>query len=1009
MSERIYKLQPNRTLALRGFDNLGAAAALHSATADSFKVSGVFRDPSDFAVLMLHDADNFYEHPRLKHLPDFRFDGLTLSFDVRYTGLMPIDSPKYATIDWPYLDYILKDETTGRVPLFPYVTQVGGDYKRASTSIKVVSDAAKQFDRLTLWYLNLAYDYLVPKVECAFFITGFGPGHIHKITVAGQTYSYTEKEIDGNAGVAAGLAALLSAGPDVSASVGTNTPETGPVNQLNIRAKRGDNSTVEVSWTSETHTLTAISAATIAQEFARQINTTDWATAGSLFPLEATSDGDTLRIVTTRPGVDGNMLSMYAVSKNSRLTTSSPTIAFTGGSSDATWRVTLDFQSLGLSEVRTMWFTYAPPLANGQPFQDTEWEAVYTNWTLTGPEERRVLKVAGPNSIRIEENDSWCKYSGTWTDETGFFSDGFAKHSNTPGSSVTIRYTCQTVHDLYLGTSLYTDRGAVAIQLDGDAETTLNTAIPNEPSVNTRRVIRAAVPAGDHSVQIRVVNSGHFYFDFLEAVVATDVPEPLAARDNISPALDYSTDHTYKLSPSRLLWIFDNLGYTGPMNEYIGVFWWNQRKRVNAVIPSATATFGGEFAAGDQVFLNIGGQPCGKTVFAGDTPSVVAKHFECFINANYVGVWARAEANVLTVTSHSPAPAYAYSFTGSVERASGSTGAVAVSGELKNGQEGTWIVDPDQSPALNRGAQAWHRDFFAQCAARNRELVVASSMELVNPPDGFGAVYPDDRIVETDVGFASMKSTHCAFVDVVRNYQAAVFTCIAGWMQEAGLTPNVQTGEYLWWFFTNKTESRPNGGMALYHPEIKAAAQAALGRPLRKFEKPTDDPTVNAGADAVFLRNRLRDHVAQLIQQVRAVVPSTKFELLFPYDVNHPEPAGIHSLGGPLNRFLNLPVEWETKETSPFDRIKMEALDFGAWSRNLDLARTAIEFPLALGWPRDSVRHLVPVFRCGYAWEKEIDMARAAGIPSINLWAFDHVCIYGLPSTPAAKGRSMRF
>ena len=117
MTERIHKLQPNRTMALRGFDDLGAAAALHSATGDAFKVSGIFRDPADFAVLILYDADNFYEHPRLKYLPDFRFDGLTLSFDVRYSGLMPLDSPKYATIDWPYLDYILGDGTTGRAAL----------------------------------------------------------------------------------------------------------------------------------------------------------------------------------------------------------------------------------------------------------------------------------------------------------------------------------------------------------------------------------------------------------------------------------------------------------------------------------------------------------------------------------------------------------------------------------------------------------------------------------------------------------------------------------------------------------------------------------------------------------------------------------------------------------------------------------------------------------------------------------------------------------------------------
>src|SRR5687768_2547364 len=123
MSERIYKLQPNRTLALRGFDDLGAGAALHSATANSFKVSGVFRDPADFAVLILHDADNFYEHPRIKYLPDTSFAGLTLTFDVHYSGLMPLDSPKFATIDWPFLDAIRPDGSTAQIQLFDYATQ----------------------------------------------------------------------------------------------------------------------------------------------------------------------------------------------------------------------------------------------------------------------------------------------------------------------------------------------------------------------------------------------------------------------------------------------------------------------------------------------------------------------------------------------------------------------------------------------------------------------------------------------------------------------------------------------------------------------------------------------------------------------------------------------------------------------------------------------------------------------------------------------------------------------
>ena len=183
MTERIHKLQPNRTMALRGFDDLGAAAALHSATGDAFKVSGIFRDPADFAVLILYDADNFYEHPRLKYLPDFRFDGLTLSFDVRYSGLMPLDSPKYATIDWPYLDYILGDGTTGRAALFEHATQNGGEYLSSGASFTIVANNPKEFDRLTLWYLNIAYDYIVPKMECALVLPLKGAGSTHTVTV----------------------------------------------------------------------------------------------------------------------------------------------------------------------------------------------------------------------------------------------------------------------------------------------------------------------------------------------------------------------------------------------------------------------------------------------------------------------------------------------------------------------------------------------------------------------------------------------------------------------------------------------------------------------------------------------------------------------------------------------------------------------------------------------------------------------------------------------------------
>ena len=487
MTERIHKLQPNRTMALRGFDDLGAAAALHSATGDAFKVSGIFRDPADFAVLILYDADNFYEHPRLKYLPDFHFDGLTLSFDVRYSGLMPLDSPKYATIDWPYLDYILADGTTGRVALFEHASQNGGEYLSSEASFMIVANNPKEFDRLTLWYLNIAYDYIMPKLDCTLVVTAQGAGSTHTVTVGAQSYTYTEQSGDANAGVAAGLAAAMTDCADVMVVRGDGTAELGPVNQLNVRARRTDGLPFNVTFRGSMFTLAGVSAGSIAHAFASQINATTWSAAGALIPLRAQSSGGTLTITADRPGIDGNMLRMYAVAKNDGLKTTVPAAVFSGGKSDAVWRVTLDFAALGLQNIRQMWLTFAPPLANGKEFEATEWEASFTNWTLTGPDDVKLLKVAGPGSVRIEENDSWCKYSGQWGDESGFFSEGFAKHTSTVGSSVSVRYSCSNPHDLYLGTSLYGDRGVVAIQLDG---------APRCLSIAGSRLSRPSIRAG---------------------------------------------------------------------------------------------------------------------------------------------------------------------------------------------------------------------------------------------------------------------------------------------------------------------------------------------------------------------------------------------------------------------------------------------------------------------------------------------------------------------------------
>src|SRR5262249_18375318 len=156
---------------------------------------------------------------------------------------------------------------------------------------------------------------------------------------------------------------------------------------------------------------------------------------------------------------------------------------------------------------------------------------------------------------------------------------------------------------------------------------------------------------------------------------------------------------------------------------------------------------------------------------------------------------------------------------------------------------------------------------------------------------------------------------------------------------DAGLTPHVQFGEFLWWYSADPAGS----GMAFYDDETTAAAATALGRALHTFMTTDDDPTVNTGADALFLRNRLRDHVSALITYLRWAYPEVKCELLWPYAVNYPAPLSTTpTTGGRLNRFINLPVEWQTQATSGLDTAKIEALGFTTGMRSLDLAREAI-------------------------------------------------------------------
>jgi hypothetical protein len=1061
LSETIWKFQPDRTIYLRGFDSFAAAAAVHSASPGGFTISGAFRDPADFAVAVLYDADNYFEHPRLQYLPDFDLAGLTLRFDLRYTdGVQPIDSPKFNWIDWATLDCIREDGTTAQVRLWDNATLADSAFPAGSATCTLLtgSGGVQPFDRATLWYQNLAFDYIVPagntSVEFSFFAAGTGT--VHSITVNGAVYSHTETNPVGESSVAQAdaLAAALAGDPYVTASSSSNTVT------LTVRAAHdGIAFPLSASDGNAAATMKYTSPDFVAAQLAEQMNATNWIAANTTHALMASTTGPAITLIAARYGLatvsgasvtaaagstvfsgltagspivlggatctvasvdtpttltltapatagsnilwvaprggrDGNLIELYSLSKTGTLLFDSGHYTLSGGSSEVTWTCSLDFSALGIDRLRQCWLTFAPSLVNAA-FTATEWNAVFSNWSVTGPDSVRELKIAGPGSVRIEQSDGACAYTGAWSREAGFYSKYFAAVTSAADASVTITYTCQFAHDLWIGTSLYSDRANAFVSVDGDTETTLVCQLSTASAINTRRRARTGIAAGRHTVRLGAATTGYLYFNFLEAVIAANVPDALPPRTRVSPALDFDTDHSYKLPPARLMWIMDQLGYAGPMNEYLGVFWWNERKQVGASFPTAQVTFSSGFADGDGISLTLNGTLISKSIFPADTPATIALHFAASINSSFTGVRASAAGGILTVTGRSTGSAYNITLSVSTSSASGT--ATITSGPTA-GVTGTWVIDDSVTPPLNRAIRDWHADYYAQCAARSREVATACSLELVNPPAGYAAKFADGIDVSTATGFGSLFSTQCAVGSAsVIAYQKAVYRAIAGLQSAAGLTPYVQFGEFLWWYLV-----KTGVGMGYYDAETTAAALTALGRPLHVFTAQDDDPAVNGGADAEFLRNRLRDHVAALVADIRSAYPAVLCEVLWPYDVNYPSVVPGAGIGGRLNYAVNLPLEWKTQPGSGLDRMKIEALAFGSGLRNLNLAREAAELFPGFGWPRDRLRYLVPVFGSACPWVRELGLAAGVGIPANNLWAFDHICLYNLevPEAP---------
>jgi hypothetical protein len=503
----------------------------------------------------------------------------------------------------------------------------------------------------------------------------------------------------------------------------------------------------------------------------------------STCPLQAGSSGATVTINYTSVGQDGNgveLLSMYKTAGTTQIyplgsasTASGQAVQMTGGVDPTSIHVHLDFSALGLASVRQLWLTFAPALnyasstagASLVPYVGCEWSAVFSNWTVGDSGGVTPLKLAGPGSVTITSGDSWAVRAGSgWGQVSGWYVGGFAWQSAHAGDTVTITYTCQHSHNLYLGTAVSTAGGSFSAKVDGGAAVTVS-AYSLESSASPtsgRRLIASGVAAGTHTVVLTVA-SGTCLFDFLQAAVLSDPVAPTATYPAVSCACDFDTGQTYQIPPARLLWILSQAGFAGDIDFYSGVFFALKRVRNGGRFRQATVTLSGSIGGSDVVWVTVGGSTghgtaisgdtsmggnptggsgLGGTVFGvaalpADTVATLAQRIADGINGTFVGICAAptATAGQLTITVLSPINGFSLD----VSVASGSTVSLAVAGDVgtggAGGNEGTWGVDPTQAVPLNRAFRDYLTDFAGQVKAAGHTMTVAFSQELLAPPD----------------------------------------------------------------------------------------------------------------------------------------------------------------------------------------------------------------------------------------------------------------------------------
>ncbi len=966
MPEQIYKLSPNRDLQCY-FLTPSAVAAMSQATNSGFVVSGMWRQQFDWAVVEWN-RDNVFEHPALRYLPDGDLSGLTLSYQEQRSGCIPFESNLFPVVDWNNVR-IWAPNIEG----LPNTSGVSETVYHVDLAVLPGNESPNNPSHITP-----VGNYTPAQATMTVNTTPGTAGDRVGLAFLEEHYYYTFQGGEDLATIAAGLAEIIN-----DPSIGSQTfsaSSNGP--------------SITVIWNPRS------TSSTIPYQ--------------SLF------------------GANANRTGMYGFCSTSTQVWQEPSAIFSGGQFPSTYQVTLNFGALSgyyyyyddagnqqtypvtqipTSQARKVRWTWAADLQPGT-FEQTEFQATISNWTVTG--NNRQYSVAGPGSRRIEDTDSGVQYTGVWSQprtpgldstlwplQTGNFSGSKIHFTQTNSDSCSVSYTETAQHQLYLGTCLISPGASITVSVDGsDQSFSLN--LPGENVL--ARLPLGTFQAGTHSIVLtNNTDSAYLFFDFLEiAYPSSDLPD-FDPQAQLALATDWDTYHSQSLPAERTAWLINKLGFQGRVNHYTGALWFYEIVRTGTQYASASIAITiGQSAGSSIAELQIGETTIQHLILYDDTSDTLAQAFSLLINNGSNSVWTTVSGNQLTITARAmgiagnsiaigaPAGSQGYSMTPSAVTLSGGIDGTPYDLDANDPLNSTlmaaadyWRTDLAASPRMNRAARDWHLAYFVALKEYGIDVVASFSTELMNgdPSEtaGIAQRYPDATpvVLNTPSIQTNFSATAIAF-------WTQVYVDMAKLQNSAGLTPYLQFGEVQWWYYP-----KANSGMPFYDDYTTQQFEAKFGVPMQIIATNDSDPS-GFPNEMTFLPGLIGAYTAIIRTAVQTQFPSCRFEVLYPTDTNDT----------PLDQLVNYPdADWTPGN---LNCLKTESFTYtGAY--NLDLSSTSMSVSSAKGFSNGQRSHLVGISDAWTAWIKEVDLAQSQGMESVVLFALDQYCLVGYPAPPLLK------